>query len=74
MTLLTCGFSVLALSIAASVLTGGIASVAIVACVTLGAVSAYGFFKAYNLSSKKIISDCLSDKPLAYTPGQFLSN
>ena len=47
LTLLTWGFSVLALSIAASVLTGGMASVAIVACVTLGAVSAYGFFKAY---------------------------
>lgn len=74
LTLLTWGFSVIALSIAASVLTGGIASVALVACVTLGAVSAYGFFKAYNLSSKKIISDCLSDKHLVYTPGQFLSN
>lgn len=74
LTLLIWGFSVLALSIAASVLSGGIASIAVVACVTFGAVSAYGFFKAYNLSSKKIISDCLSDKHLAYTPGQFLSN
>ncbi|WP_339051315.1 hypothetical protein [Rickettsiella endosymbiont of Xylota segnis] len=68
------GIFCFSISIAANVLTGGIASVAAVACVTLGAVSAYGFFKAYNLSSKKIISDCLSDKHLTYTPGQFLSN
>lgn len=57
LTILTLGVSVLTLSMAATVLTGGIATAAIIGCVAAGAASTYGFFKAYNISSKKILSN-----------------
>ena len=55
--ILAFGLSVLALSIAATILTGGIAAAAIIAPVAIGTVSTQVFFKTYNISSKKIISD-----------------
>lgn len=49
--------SVFALAVAATVLTGGLAAVAITACVAVGMASTYGFFKAHNALSAKNISE-----------------
>ncbi|MDI1351525.1 MAG: hypothetical protein PSV35_01970 [bacterium] len=55
LTLATLAFaaSVFALTVAATVLTGGIAGLAIGVCVVGGLASSSGFFKAYNILSAK---------------------
>ena len=56
---LAIGASIFALSLAATVLTGGLAGLTIVASVVAGAASSYGFFKAYNAVSQMSIVDRL---------------
>lgn len=54
--------SMFALAVAATVLTGGLAGVAIGACAVVGLASTSGFFSAYNkLSAKNIISNELRE-------------
>ncbi len=60
MALATLAFScsMFGLAVATTVLTAGIAALAVSACVAAGLVSSYGFFKAYNiLSAKNIAGD-----------------
>lgn len=49
--------SVFALMVASTILTGGIATLAVTACITTSLASAYGFFTAINLLSAKNIAD-----------------
>ncbi|GGI75954.1 hypothetical protein [Legionella impletisoli] len=49
--------SILGLIAAATILSGGLAAVAIVGCSLLGVASTYGFFKANTILSAKNISD-----------------
>lgn len=48
--------SIFALTVAAIVLSGGIAGLAIAGCVAVSMASTYGFFKGYNVLSAKNIS------------------
>ncbi|RUR05648.1 hypothetical protein [Legionella sp. km772] len=48
--------SVFALVVAATILSGGMAALAITGCAAVGIVSTYGFFKAHNILSAKNIS------------------
>jgi hypothetical protein len=48
--------SVFAIAVAAAILTGGIAAIAIVGCAVVASASTYGFFKAHNSLSAKNIS------------------
>lgn len=48
--------SIFAISVAATILSGGIAAAVIAGCATVGLLSTYGFFKAHNLLSAKNIS------------------
>ena len=49
--------SIFAIAVAATILTGGIAAIAIAGCTAVGIASTYGFFKAHNILSAKDISD-----------------
>jgi len=48
--------SVFAIAVAATILSGGIAAIAITGCAAVGIASTYGFFKAHNILSAKNIS------------------
>lgn len=54
--ILAFGASVFALTVAATVLTGGLAAVAIAGCTVAALASSYGFFKAYNKMSAKSVA------------------
>lgn len=59
---LTFAASVFALSVAATVLTSGLAGFAVAGCSLLAATSAYSFFKAYNAVSATLVSKPVAEK------------
>lgn len=69
-TALTIGASIIALVVAATVLSGGIAGAVITGCVAAGALSSYGFFKAYNtLSAQHIAADMKKKEEPSFPQG-----
>ena len=54
--------SVFAIAVAATILSGGIAAIAIAGCAAVGVASTYGFFKAHNILSAKNISAEMKEK------------
>lgn len=54
--------SIFAITVAATILSGGIAAAAIFGCVAVGIASTYGFFKAHNILSAKNISQEINKK------------
>jgi hypothetical protein len=58
---LVLGASAFALAVAATILSGGTAALAISGCIAVGMGSTYGFFKAYNTLSAKNISNAQKD-------------
>jgi hypothetical protein len=58
--------SVFAIAIAATILSGGIAAIAISGCAAVGIASTYGFFKAHNVLSAKNIAAEMKKKEDQY--------
>ena len=58
--------SITGLAVAATILTGGLAGIAITGCIFAGIASTYAFFKAYNVLSAQSISREQSPKGLPH--------
>ncbi len=65
--------SVFALTLAATILSGGMATLAITGCAAVGIASTYAFFKAHNILSAKNIADKLkkTDEQLPLLQNEF---
>ncbi len=65
-TALTVAASALGIYVALTMLTGGLAAVAIAGCVVLGLANFYGFFSAYNRRSAKRLTEAKSEEKNSY--------